>query len=159
MQFYFLQFNKMCGAIKAVVDRIKSRADIHGRQSNCRTGNEDCLGRKDRLGGIMVAATPSERSESAALDARIDKMHGRDRLGAIAFVVFLWIVILFVLASIWPNITNMTLRAILVTAAALVLLFNTASIIAMLRHYVSDKHFIYGLDLKHLDEMRRQKRI
>jgi len=40
-----------------------------------------------------------------------------------------------------------------------VLLFNTASIVAMLRHYTSDKHFIYGLDLKHLDEMRRAKRI
>jgi hypothetical protein len=28
----------------------------------------------------------------------------------------------------------------------------------MLRHYSDDKHFIYGLDLKHLDEMRARRR-
>ena len=93
------------------------------------------------------------------LDARIDKMHRRDRLGALAFVVSLWVVILFVLVSIWPNVTNSGIATILIVAGGMLLLFNTASIIAMLRHYASDKHFIYGLDLKHLDEMRRQKRI
>jgi hypothetical protein len=40
-----------------------------------------------------------------------------------------------------------------------VLIFNTASILAMLRHYADDRDFIYGLDLKHLDEMRRLRRI
>ncbi len=107
----------------------------------------------------MVDATRSERTDSATLNERIDRMHGRDRLGAIAFVAVLWVVIVFVLASIWPYFSDETLRAILVAAASLVLIFNTASIVAMLRHYSSDKHFIYGLDLKHLDEMRRLKRI
>ena len=95
----------------------------------------------------------------ATLEERIDRMHGRDRLGAIAFVVVLWIVILFVMASIWSNVANGGIRAILVIAGGLVLIFNTASIVAMLRHYVHDKHFIYGLDIKHLDEMRRRNRI
>jgi len=27
----------------------------------------------------------------------------------------------------------------------------------MLRHYTDDKHFIYGLDIKHLDEMRSRR--
>jgi hypothetical protein len=27
----------------------------------------------------------------------------------------------------------------------------------MLSHYSHDKHFIYGLDLKHLDEMRSRR--
>ena len=93
------------------------------------------------------------------LDARIDRMHGRDRMGALAFVVALWIVLVFVLFSIWGDIADGTIRAILLIAGGLVLVFNTASIVAMLRHYHSDKHFIYGLDLKHLDEMRRRKRI
>ena len=86
-------------------------------------------------------------------------MHGRDRIGALAFVVVLWVVVLFTLISIWSNVTNGGIRTILVVAGGLVLLFNTASIVAMLRHYANDKHFIYGLDLKHLDEMRRQHRI
>ena len=66
------------------------------------------------------------------LDARVDRMHKRDRIGALAFILALWIT---------------------------VLIFNTASILAMLRHYADDRGFIYGLDLKHLDEMRRQRRI
>ena len=91
-----------------------------------------------------------------AYDSRIDRMHGSDRLGALAFVVALWAVVLFVLYAIWPNIANYTIRTILIAAGALLLVFNTAAVVAMLRHYESDKHFIYGLDLKHLDEMRRR---
>ena len=97
--------------------------------------------------------------DGSGLQARIDAMHGRDRVGAIAFVVALWVAMLFVLYTIWPAITNGTIHAILIIAAALVLLFNTVAIWAMLKHYSEDKQFIYGLDLKHLDEMRRQKRI
>lgn len=96
---------------------------------------------------------------SVTHDPRIDKMHGQDRIGALAFVVVLWVVILFVLITIWPYVTNGTIRIILLISGGLVLLFNTASIVAMLTHYAGDKHFIYGLDLKHLDEMRRQKRM
>ena len=32
---------------------------------------------------------------------------------------------------------------------------DTASVGAMLRHYAEDKKFIYSLDIKHLDEMRK----
>lgn len=95
--------------------------------------------------------------ETASLEQRIDRMHGRDRVGAMAFVVALWVVMLFVLFRIWPAINNAAIHALLVVFGALVLIFNTAGIIAMLRHYGEDKHFIYGLDLRHLDEMRRRK--
>jgi hypothetical protein len=97
--------------------------------------------------------------DAGSLDARIDRMHSGDRLGALAFVVALWVVLLFVLISIWSNVTNGGIATILIITGGLLLLFNTASIIAMLRHYASDKHFIYGLDIKHLDEMRRRHRI
>jgi len=40
---------------------------------------------------------------------------------------------------------------------AAVLLFNTASMGALVRHYKEDKDFIYGLDIKHLDEMRGKR--
>ena len=93
------------------------------------------------------------------LEARIDRMHKRDRLGALAFVLALWVTVLFALVSVWPLVTVPMLRVILLISAGLVLIFNTASIWAMLSHYADDRDFIYGLDLKHLDEMRRQKRI
>ncbi len=97
--------------------------------------------------------------DSVTHDPRIDRMHGQDRIGALAFVIVLWVVILFVMIHIWPFVADGTIRTILLVSGGLVLLFNTASIVAMLTHYAGDKHFIYGLDLKHLDEMRRRKRM
>jgi hypothetical protein len=44
-----------------------------------------------------------------------------------------------------------------VISGAGVLALNTAAIVAMLRHYTDDKQFIYSLDLKHLDEMRKRR--
>lgn len=94
-----------------------------------------------------------------SLEDRIDRMHRRDRIGALTFVVVLWFVVLFVLISIWPSIGIGSIRTILAVCGAGLLILNTAAILAMLHHYESDKHFIYSLDLMHLDEMRRQKRV
>lgn len=107
----------------------------------------------------MASTNLASSDDSAALNARIDKMHGGDRIGALAFVAALWLTVLFTLVSIWSNVSNTGIAIILIISGGMVLIFNTASIVAMLRHYTSDKHFIYGLDIKHLDEMRRQKRI
>lgn len=104
----------------------------------------------------MVAM--SQDALASSLESRIDKMHRGDRIGAVAFVVALWAVVLFVLFAIWPTLTNDAIRTILTVAGAGVLVLNTAAIVAMLRHYHHDKHFIYALDLKHLDEMRQRRR-
>ena len=41
---------------------------------------------------------------------------------------------------------------------AVVLLFNSAAIMAMLRHYREDRDFMYGLDIKFLDEAREARK-
>ena len=105
-----------------------------------------------------MEAASSHQVGALTLDDRIEKMHARDRIGAIAFVVVLWLTLLFALFVVWPHITVGGIKTILVVFGALVLAFNTAAIVAMLRHYHDDKSFIYGLDIKHLDEMRRRKR-
>jgi len=92
------------------------------------------------------------------LARRIDKMHSGDRLGLIIFVTALWCTMLFTLFTVWPYIAIPAIRMILAVACGLVLTFNTAAVFAMLRHNHQDKHFIYGLDIKHLDEMRRRRR-
>ncbi|HEV7253017.1 MAG TPA: hypothetical protein VGN97_07930 [Mesorhizobium sp.] len=104
-----------------------------------------------------MVATRGQDALASSLESRIDKMHRGDRLGAVTFVVALWCVVLFVLFSIWPALTNDAIRTILMIAGAGVLVLNTAAIVAMLRHYHNDKHFIYALDLKHLDDMRRRR--
>ena len=41
---------------------------------------------------------------------------------------------------------------------AVILLFNTAAIMAMLRHYREDRDFMYGLDIQFLDAARAARR-
>lgn len=84
---------------------------------------------------------------------RIETMYRNDVRGAWAFVVVLWIAIVFVLAMSWPYIPDSGVRIVALVAAAAVLVFNTASIAAMVKHYAEDKEFIYGLDISHLDKM------
>ena len=91
------------------------------------------------------------------LNQRIEAMYRMDVRGAWTFVAVLWIVVLFVLFMSWPHIPDGGVRIVALIAAAAVLIFNTASIGAMVKHYAEDKEFIYGLDIKHLDASRQNK--
>ncbi len=90
------------------------------------------------------------------LNQRIEAMHKRDVLVAWAFVVGLWFAIIFVAFATWNLAPSGAARILLLGAGAVVLIFNTAAILAMLRHYREDRDFIYGLDIKFLDEARGQ---
>lgn len=91
------------------------------------------------------------------LTSRIERMHRGDKVGATVFVVALWCVILFVLVMVWQVVDDGMVRMVLAGAAGLLLILNTASIGAMLRHYAEDKQFIYSLDIRHLDAARAEK--
>lgn len=88
------------------------------------------------------------------LQSRIDAMYARDRLFAWAFVLALWITVLFVLIAVQPYIPDTGITVACWIAAIVLLIFNTTSIGAMVRHYGHDKPHIYGLDIKHLDAGR-----
>ncbi|MFO1061225.1 MAG: hypothetical protein U1E53_30190 [Dongiaceae bacterium] len=88
------------------------------------------------------------------LTPRIEAMFRRDRIWAFGFVVALWFVIGLVLLEVNPYITSSGIRAVCWISALILLLFNTASIAAMVRHYAHDKQHIYGLDIRHLDAGR-----
>ena len=91
------------------------------------------------------------------LNQRIEAMHRRDVLVAWAFVIGLWFAMIFVAIATWNLAPNGTARILLLAGGAVVLLFNTAAILAMLRHYREDRDFMYGLDIKFLDEARGRK--
>jgi len=92
------------------------------------------------------------------LDQRITAMHTRDTRLAWAFVVGLWLAMFFVAIATWNLAPNASARLLLLFAGAVVLLFNTAAIMAMLRHYREDREFMYGLDIKFLDEARAARK-
>ena len=85
---------------------------------------------------------------------RIQSMFMWDAVWALAFVAVLWIVILYVYFQISPLTEDGGVDTVLVIGGGLVLLFNTAAIVAMIRHYSHDKDYIYGLDIRHLDAAR-----
>lgn len=84
-------------------------------------------------------------------------MHKRDVLVAWAFVVGLWFSVIFVAWATWDLAPSGAARNLLLIGGAIVLLFNTAAILAMLRHYREDRDFMYGLDIKFLDEAKGRK--
>ena len=86
------------------------------------------------------------------LTERIRKMHSRDIAVAWAFVVGLWLAIIFVALATWNLAPSSTARLVLLIGGATILVLNTAAIFAMLRH------FMYGLDIKFLDLARAQKK-
>lgn len=88
------------------------------------------------------------------MSARIEAMFKQDRLWALGFVVLLWLSYGFVFLAIDSVNTDPTIRWALIIGGGLVVLYNTASIVAMIKHYVEDKENIYSIDIRHLDEMR-----
>ena len=84
-------------------------------------------------------------------------MHKRDVQAAWAFVVGLWLTMVFVAIATWDLAPVGGARILLLIGGAIVLLFNTAAILAMLKHYRDDRDFIYGLDIKFLDEARARR--
>ncbi|RWK63156.1 hypothetical protein [Mesorhizobium sp.] len=91
------------------------------------------------------------------LQQRIEALYRSDVRGAVLLIVCLWATILFVLVMTWPYIPDMGIKLVVTVAAAAVLIFNTAAILAMVNHYKEDKDFIYGLDIKHADAFRNRK--
>lgn len=91
------------------------------------------------------------------LTQRIETMHRRDRLVAWAFVIGLWFSVIFVAIATWSLAPSDTARIVLWIGGGIVLVFNTAAIMAMLKHYREDRDFMYGLDIKFLDAARALK--
>ena len=84
-------------------------------------------------------------------------MFSGDRIWAYGAVAVLWAVYGFVFYEISANASAENVMLALGISGGLVLLFCTASIVAMINHYAEDKEHIYGLDIYYLDEMKKAR--
>jgi len=84
-------------------------------------------------------------------------MFSGDRIWAFGAVLVLWATYAFVFWRLAQDPGADGVLQALAVAGGLVLLFNTASILAMIKHYGEDKDHIYGLDIHYLDEMKKSK--
>ena len=92
-----------------------------------------------------------------AIRKRINQMFSRDRRMAQIALLLLWVTLGYVYFAVTSQTTDLFVRVALTIGAVAVLVFNSASILAMIRHYEEDKDHIYGLDIRHLDENRARK--
>ena len=84
-------------------------------------------------------------------------MHKRDVAVAWAFVIGLWFAVIFVALATWDLAPNPTARIVLLIGGAMILVLNTAAIMAMLAHYREDRDFMYGLDISFIDAAKARK--
>lgn len=89
-------------------------------------------------------------------DPRIEAMFAGDRRWALLALIVLWASYLYIVWQIMPQAASSNTLVALLISGGLVLLFNTASILAMLSHYADDKDHIYGLDIHYLDANKKR---
>lgn len=101
-----------------------------------------------------------ERNTSKVLDpataARAEAMHARDRWSALTLLAMLWATLIYIYAVVPHGFLQSSIGVVLTMAGALLLLFNTSSVFAMLSHYREDRDHIYGQDLHNLDLNRER---
>jgi hypothetical protein len=93
------------------------------------------------------------------IDARIQRMYRRDQFIAVALVAVLIATLTTVYVATSESTETRGVGVVLALAGGALVLFNGASIWAMLRHNRKDRTYIYSLDIKHLDEYRAKRAI
>ncbi len=91
-------------------------------------------------------------------ESRIDAMYARDKFAAYICVLAVWAVYLFVYWRMYDHLAAAGLTWFMLALGGLVLLLNTAAVVALIRHYKEDKAAIYGTDVYYLDRIAADKR-
>ena len=105
----------------------------------------------------MSHGTTSKHIPLPSMQPRIRAMFRRDRYMALGALTILWLTLGFVYLVVPHGFLASPIGIVLSVALVLLLVFNTASVTAMLRHYREDRDHIYGIDLYHLDEHRARR--
>lgn len=91
-------------------------------------------------------------------DPRISSMFKRDCAAAASSVLAVWLLYAFTFWSMWRVFEEANLLIPMAAIGFVVLLLNTASIAAMIKHYAEDKSAIYGTDIFYLDQLRELRK-
>jgi hypothetical protein len=94
---------------------------------------------------------------SPTIQSRIDALARRDRLLAVIFTGCMWVAILFVLLVAAAVAPTAGIVVALVVSGVLLGLFNTASMVALVRRYAANKDLVYRPDIENLDHMHRAR--
>jgi hypothetical protein len=93
----------------------------------------------------------------ATVESRIDAVARRDAAQAVAFTVFMWAVLLFVLVVAVGASPTRGITVALVASLVALGGFNTASMLALVRRYAANKELVYRPDIDNLERMRHER--
>jgi hypothetical protein len=101
---------------------------------------------------------PQDRETERVVQRQMDTMFRRDRWMAIASVVAMLVVLPFVYFAVLDNMPGTGTKVVLAAACVVLLVYNVASMLALVRNYKRDKDFIYRRDVAHLSELAAARR-
>jgi archaellum biogenesis protein FlaJ (TadC family) len=101
---------------------------------------------------------PQDQATERAVQNQMDTMYQRDRWMAIASVVAMLVVLPFVYFALLDNMPGTGTKVVLAGACIVLLVYNVASMLALVRNYRRDKDFIYRRDVAHLRELATARR-
>jgi archaellum biogenesis protein FlaJ (TadC family) len=101
---------------------------------------------------------PQDQAAERSIQEQMEKMYQRDRWMAIASVVAMLIVLPFVYVALLENMPGTGTKVVLAAAGVVLLIYNVASMLALVRNYRRDKDFIYRRDVAHLRELAVARR-
>jgi archaellum biogenesis protein FlaJ (TadC family) len=101
---------------------------------------------------------PQDQAAERSIQEQMDTMYQRDRWMAIATVVAMLIVLPFVYVVLLENMPGTGTKVVLAVSGIVLLVYNVASMLALVRNYRRDKDFIYRRDVAHLRELAVARR-
>jgi len=102
---------------------------------------------------------PGDDEAERSVLAQMASLYQRDVTMATAFVVGLLVVLPFMVVALWSVMPDAGTRVLLVGSAGVLLTYNIASMLYLVRNYRRDKDFIYRRDVAHLRELRVARRL
>lgn len=113
---------------------------------------------EEALAAGAEALSPHDQATEDSVRGQMDAMYRRDRWMAVASVVLLLIVLPFVFVALWSNMPGAGTKLVLLVSGCVLLLYNVASMLALVRNYDRDREFIYRRDVAHVRELRVARR-
>lgn len=102
---------------------------------------------------------PQDDAAELSVLAQMTSLYQRDLAMATAFVVGLLVVLPFMVIALWSVMPGAGTKVLLVAAAVVLLTYNVASMLYLVRNYRRDKDFIYRRDVAHLRELKVARRL
>lgn len=101
---------------------------------------------------------PHDPAAEGAIQRQMDTMFQRDQWMAVAMVVAMLVVLPYVYIALWSDMPGTGTKVVLALACSVLLTYNVASMLALVRNYRRDKDFIYRRDVAHLRELAVARR-